>query len=401
MKKFFLFCSGVDIETLLHEDCKIDHNKYVGIGTAVFFTGLFAFVSATYALYTVFDNWYAALAVGLVWGSFIFSLDRYIVSTLKKEAGKYSEHAFWNNLANKSVETIKASPRIALAILLAIVISKPLELKIFEKEIENELLTIQQELIKDQELSIKGRYEPDIAKRNQEIAMLQAQIEQEKEAYDALEKAANQEADGSGGSGNTGIGSIYKLKRASADEQAQVWRNRAETNNALILDLRNQNNQDQQKLQAELVNREQVDYDGLLARIQALGRLTARDPSMARAEWAIIVLFLCVELAPLLFKILTDRGNYDLKIKVKEESVQALDEEQLENLMDDIKTRRQIKTVENDNLLKAEIDNNQDLAIKLAKSQRKVAEEVIELWQEEQIREAQRDPQAYIDKLVQ
>ncbi|HAT69734.1 MAG TPA: DUF4407 domain-containing protein, partial [Flavobacteriaceae bacterium] len=39
---------------------------------------------SAYALYTVFDNYFAAIGFGLVWGLLIFNLDRYIVSTIKK-----------------------------------------------------------------------------------------------------------------------------------------------------------------------------------------------------------------------------------------------------------------------------------------------------------------------------
>src|SRR5690606_1322658 len=102
-------------------------NKYAGIGATVFFTAVMAFIAASYALFTVFDNYYTAVGFGLVWGLLIFNLDRFIVSTIKKRN-------------NSMDELIQASPRIVLAVIIAVVISKPLELKIFEKEINQVLL---------------------------------------------------------------------------------------------------------------------------------------------------------------------------------------------------------------------------------------------------------------------
>ena len=121
LKQFLLICSGSD--TTILNDCSVgEQNKYAGIGATVFFTALMAFIAASYALFTVFDNLPASIFFGFIWGLLIFNLDRFIVSTIKKR----------NNFVD---ELIQASPRILLAIIIAVVISKPLEMKIFEKEI--------------------------------------------------------------------------------------------------------------------------------------------------------------------------------------------------------------------------------------------------------------------------
>ena len=116
LKRFFLLCSGVDSD-IVNSCSNGEQNKYAGIGATVFFTAVMAFIASSYALYTVFDNPYTAIAFGLVWGFLIFNLDRFIVSTIKKR------DSFLDEL-------IQASPRIVLAIIIAIVISKPLEIKI-------------------------------------------------------------------------------------------------------------------------------------------------------------------------------------------------------------------------------------------------------------------------------
>lgn len=83
LQRFFILCSGADTPIL--KTCSAgEQNKYAGIGATVFFTALMAFIACSYALYTVFDNIYAAIFFGLVWGLLIFNLDRFIVSTLKK-----------------------------------------------------------------------------------------------------------------------------------------------------------------------------------------------------------------------------------------------------------------------------------------------------------------------------
>src|SRR5471030_2596148 len=128
--RFFWFCSGAHIDTL--KKYPIEHNKFVGIGATIFFTALFAALSGGYAMYFVFSG--SAFAVGfailfgVLWGTAIFNMDRYIVSSIDKQG-----------TANQQI--IQASPRILLAIMIGIVISRPLELKIFDKEIRQKLKT--------------------------------------------------------------------------------------------------------------------------------------------------------------------------------------------------------------------------------------------------------------------
>ena len=110
IEHFFLYCSGVDAVIL--EKCPSDKNKYVGIGATIFFTGLLAFFSSGYALYTVFETWWAAAAFGLVWGLMIFNLDRYIVMSMKSYGKWYRD-------------LVVALPRVALAILLAVIFTAP------------------------------------------------------------------------------------------------------------------------------------------------------------------------------------------------------------------------------------------------------------------------------------
>ncbi|MFQ5486693.1 MAG: DUF4407 domain-containing protein, partial [Desulfobacterales bacterium] len=186
LKKFFLFCSGTDA-TILGK-CPSDENKYTGIGATVFFTGVLAFFSSGYALYTVFESYVMAVVFGLVWGLMIFNLDRYIVMSMK------SQGRWWRDF-------VVAAPRLVLAVLLALVISKPLELKIFEKEINAELVQMEQEVFKAQEDRVKDRYEAQIAEHRQQIAQLKAEIAAKTAARDTLARIAQMEADGTGGSG--------------------------------------------------------------------------------------------------------------------------------------------------------------------------------------------------------
>lgn len=216
---FFLFCSGVEASVL--EKCPTDRNKYAGIGATVFFTGVLAFFSSGYALFAVFDSYLLSIAFGLVWGLMIFNLDRYIVMSMKSN-GKW-----WRDF-------FVAFPRFVMAVLLAMVISKPLELKIFEKEIRAEMVQMEQEVFKNQEDRVKERYNTEIVDLRNQIAALKDEITAKTAARDSLARIAVQEADGTGGSRQRNLGPIYRAKKDAAD-LAQVELNSTLTENQPLI----------------------------------------------------------------------------------------------------------------------------------------------------------------------
>ena len=124
LNEFLWICAGADRKVL--RQCPTDYAKYAGIGGTILFTALMAMLSGGYALYSVFDNEYTALGFGFFWGLLIFNLDRFIVNTMYSD-GKVT--ISW-------MEFTSGLPRIIMAIFLGIVISTPLELKIFEDAID-------------------------------------------------------------------------------------------------------------------------------------------------------------------------------------------------------------------------------------------------------------------------
>ena len=162
LQSIFILCSGAE-KTLLSGCSEGEKTKYVGIGATVFFTAIMAFIASSYALYTVFDNPFIAMGFGIVWGLLIFNLDRFIVSTIRKRD-------------TFSSEFLQASPRIILAIIIAIVISKPLEIKIFEKEINTVLLKEKNALALNNKKEVANYFQSDLDKNKSEIDSLKSEI---------------------------------------------------------------------------------------------------------------------------------------------------------------------------------------------------------------------------------
>ena len=124
INEFFWLCSGVNRKIL--RQCPTEYAKYAGMGGTIFFTACMAALSGGYAISTVFDSTIIAIFFGIFWGMLIFNLDRLIVNTMYSD-GKVT--ISWQEL-------VSGLPRIIMAIFLGIVISTPLELRIFEDAID-------------------------------------------------------------------------------------------------------------------------------------------------------------------------------------------------------------------------------------------------------------------------
>lgn len=270
----------------------------MSIGGAVFFTGLLAMVSSGFAIYSIFQSYWAASALGLVWGLMIFNLDRFLVASLKKRDKAWQE---W----------VMALPRLALAVLIAVVIAKPLELRIFLPEIAAELNLIKEEQQATEEALARARYAPALAQYQAEAQQLEAQIADKTATRDALMEAARQEADGTGGSRRQNLGPIYMVKKADADRANRELDSLVRRNAALGYSLQAKIDSVQQRLGSDLLQIDVSQMGGLALQMEALGRLAEKHSAIAVANIFILLLFIAIETSPVLVKVLSPRGPYD------------------------------------------------------------------------------------------
>ncbi|WP_394747447.1 DUF4407 domain-containing protein [Spongiimicrobium salis] len=302
LQRFFILCSGAD-SNILATCSNGEQNKYAGIGATVFFTAVMAFIASAYALYTVFDNVYTAIFFGLIWGLLIFNLDRFIVSTIKKQ------DSFWKEL-------LQATPRIILAVIIAIVISKPLEMKIFEKEINQVLLEQKNEMTLANKQQLAQQYTPSVEALNEDILALKREITQKEATTDALYDIYISEAEGTAGTKLLGKGPVYAEKREKHDAALAELQQLKEKNNTKIGAIEDQIAALNTEYASVVKDSQPIidGFDGLMARINALEEL----PWLP--SFFIFLLFLAIETSPIIAKLLAPKGAYDLKLE-EEESV--------------------------------------------------------------------------------
>jgi len=200
-----------------------------------------------------------------------------------------------------------------------VVIAKPLELKIFEKEIDTVLLSQKNEMSLKNQAQVALLFDGEESALQREISTVQAAIVSKEQEVNALYDTFISEAEGTAGSGILGKGPVYKEKREKHDaaraELLAMKSNGAEK----IADLENQilAIQDQEKQQVADSQPVIAGYDGLMARVAALKEL----PWLP--SFFIFLLFLAIETSPIFAKLLTPKGEYDIRLADGEEKVKV------------------------------------------------------------------------------
>ena len=398
---FFLWASGVELEIL--KLAPTDANKYFGIGGTIIFTALMASFAGGYAIFTTFNSINAAVFFGIFWGALIFNLDRYIVSTFGVGDGKKSI---------SKQELFEAAPRLLMAIVLGFVIATPLELKLFEKSINEQIeqnVRIERAKVEEEAASendpIISNLKANKAKLELDNKNYQEVIDVKLATYNAADKDQQDEWNTGKFSGKKGKGELwdelfskseralidyekfddnYTAKIASNTIEIQSLNERIKTQTAINLK------------ESETSKRVIAQNNGLLVRLEALSEITSRHPTLLFAKWLITILFIFIEIAPIMFKMMTERGPYDdildrvkHEIKVKQLLLQS-------NINEEINTAVKVHSDKNAQKLNAELAANRDLLESIATAQAEIAKVAIEQWKKEQIEKVKANPSLMI-----
>jgi hypothetical protein len=425
----FIWSSGADMEVL--EQVPMEKNKFYGIGGTIVFTALMASFAGGYAFNTAFDDPFLSVFFGLFWGALIFNLDRYIVSSFGVGDGRKTI---------SGQEIIEATPRLLMAFILGLVISTPLELKLFEKEINVEIAEIVKEkrnnlANKDSSYVIeKANVKKEIAKleqdernaaqgsfrtleKNETVLLIEKKkgLESELQALINIRSRnaqnlkncqQNPNNDCASNSSNY-IMSSNRAKEKEKEISSIIGNiddlNKIDNENLKALRNKNQIEIDEKKSRIKVLdgiidaNTSSYDevskqYDGFMARMEAFSRLKDRYFSLKIAGFFITVLFIFIEIAPILFKMMTERGPYDDIMDFNKHQVKVRQMLFTSNLNEEINTEVKINSERSAQKLEAELLSNKELLKTIAMAQAEIASVAIEKWKQEQIKKAKNNP---------
>jgi uncharacterized membrane protein len=412
--KFLWKCGGADAQILQYAPYA-DHIKAAGIGGVVLATTFMAMIAMGFAMHTIFGDktpdgvnhgyWYVTLPVALVWGLIIFNLDRFIVSTVKGDGTEKITWGEWGAML----------PRLFMAIIIGLTISAPLETYIFQKEIQRSWNKYQTDLVKLSNSDIEGQIESQKF-NNKEL------VESKNKEKDNLILLVNNQRDRVTRERQSGTGVQW---RRDTTALGTMERDLLRLTNELKILQSNDTTlvsklkylQDSAKAEIKKMQPGFLDQLMMLEKLSEEGqKVPTLDPSTKKPAvdengkpifepiygsafwpiWLVRLLFMIVEIAPVIFKFMIWDSSYDY---MKDNVAQILEAKQgisLESFPDeDNKTHRIRKNY------------NAERIVEVAKRQNELEKEnaihAITLYAEQERKDIEENPDAFVqnqDKTV-
>lgn len=365
MKDFFIWCSGASVK-LVNKSGSEEQTKYVTIGIAVFAVACLAVISSTFFLSFAFNtdevtfNWHL-LPIGILWGFIIISLDRTIVSTISKADIWY-------------IQALKSIPRIILALVIGVIISTPIEFVIFGKEI-NEKIDIEAEKFLAQEIennkvAITAEFQP-------KIESLEEQVKNLKLEYDEYHQMYVDEVEGRK-SGFPGKG-----KRANEYMTLELNSHKKYMSKIAELDSLTSLRDNAIGNYLSTIDRDKVLTEYKKENVGVLKR-TGILYKLGPLHLAITILFILIEVIPLLTKLLSNKGRYDDLVLEESDHNRELEKInkhkkiQLEEKRLDLQNESQIKRENYRLYLEKELQKQ--ILLEISKAQNEIALKRIETF---------------------
>ena len=313
--RFLWKCAGGD-RYLLERATYSDQVKYMCLGGIVFATGALAGLAGGYAFYTIFEKRgsaidnpidlqtvFLALFFGIIWGLMIFNIDRFIVTSTGKGDGTE---------AITIGELKSALPRILMGMIIALTISKPVEIRMFKTEIDIKLREKQIEQQAAYIQKIEANFKGELDKKDVELKKIEGDLSSKIERHKDLEKQYIEEAR------IITVGpralAIKEQMSKVENEIQNVEKNpnyiRIKNEKALILKRLDDALKDSNKVADNL--------DGLLERIKI-----AHEVAGFWISLFITLLFMAIELTPIFFKLMLTKTTYDYLAENRDELLKA------------------------------------------------------------------------------
>lgn len=321
--RFLWKCAGGD-RYLLERATYSDQIKYMCLGGIVFATGALAGIAGGYAFYTIFEprgsaienpidtqTVFTAIFFGIIWGLMIFNIDRFIVTSTGKGDGTE---------AITMGELKSALPRILMGMIIAMTISKPVEIRMFKTEIDIKLREKQLE----QQAEYQKKVDKTYSDREKLLTADFGKIAEERNSLNVRIKVAEQAyTDNLMGKAVGIVGGNGPLSKALKSQLDDLTNQLAVFDSQNGKDLKELNKRKEAlRIEKEIARADNTKIanglDGLLERIKI-----AHEVAGFWISLFITLLFMAIELTPIFFKLMLTKTTYDYLAENRDELIKA------------------------------------------------------------------------------
>ncbi|HEU4858731.1 MAG TPA: DUF4407 domain-containing protein, partial [Chitinophagaceae bacterium] len=269
-----------------------------------------------------------------------------------------------------------AIPRLFLALLIGVVIARPLEMKIFEKEINVKMTENLHKKIQLNDSLLAMEYKNQLANAETERQQLLGRKLAIEDTLHNLQTSYLQEADGTGGSMQRGIESITRMKQDAfnlsriqfAPELLSLEQN-MRSKDSIIGNAKASMEDKRKRFEASAIANM-----GFLERNKALADLSAEESSVFWASLLISMLIILIEIGPVLSKLMMPLGPYDIALAKEELLNMAIEEGEIRKDRNERFERRKVYR-------EKQKEMSDQLAQKLTQLQQKNIDRELDKWE--------------------
>jgi len=270
-------------------------------GVFVFFTAALALGGSYYAVSTINTPASQAFWIALGWSIFVFFLDREIVGGLDKTS---------------------ALVRPLLALFLGTIVAVPIELRVFEQRIDQDLQR-QYRLDNKEQFDKLGEAQAELERRRSE---LQAQLTELRRQEADWAKVMDDELVGRPKPGRTGVGGAGPVFENAKSQQGAV-RQRVQEASRDLEQFERSVPEERARLDSQFQREEIGKITDFVTRYEAMDRVVHSSDALYRLSWVVTMTLILIEMTPALLKLLTPHVDYHHLVKAEiRENVARIDE---------------------------------------------------------------------------
>jgi hypothetical protein len=395
--RLFWKAAGAD-RYILERSTYGDQVKYLCLGGIIVATGLMAGLAGGYAFYTIFeprgnaiDSFKTAANIGgsydaidtgtmiksvlfgIIWGLIIFNIDRFIISSTGKGDGT-------EEITGKELKG--ALPRLLMGAIIAMTISKPVEIRMFKTEIDIKLHEKQIEQQQAYKAKTDSVFNSELVKKDKEIEKVETQLIAKRTRYQSLEENYIQEAR------LIAVGPRAMAIKAQMDGLAAEIKALETSPDYLRIKKEKADIENKRSLALNQSEKYAAGLDGLLERIKI-----SHEISGPVISWFITLLFMAIELTPIFFKLMLIKSPYDYMEENIKELIKAENGIEIQyNYYQDKQGHERDKVVQHQviRLLKEKIA--------LLEAQSQLSETALDRWKEKKKESIRDNPDLFVNE---
>jgi hypothetical protein len=394
--RYFWKVAGAD-RYILEKSTYGDQIKYMCLGGIIVSTGLMAALAGGYAFYTIFEprdyainnvktaasiaNTYnptdiptAIISVifGIIWGLVIFNIDRFIVTSTGKGDGT-------EEITKKELKG--ALPRIIMGAIIALTISKPVEIRMFKTEIDVALYQKQKEKELEFKATTTKKYEDIINKKEQDNGRYLNDLKAAKENRKDLAAKIS-----------------YEISNGGCRDKCEEFKIRYAQNEIDIKNILSDPEYIKIKNEIDAIEKEKaIELSKSDAQAAAMGGLLEKIKlAHEEAGWVIslfiTLLFMTIELTPIFFKLMLTKSPYDYMEENIKELIKA--DNGIEIRHDYYKDK---EGKERELIIHHEVLKILKEKITLLESQSELSQNAISAWKNKKMKDIDENPDEFVN----